>query len=119
MNNRPLNRRELLKHGAAGIMAGAAARTGLNAQNGTATEIVSNGRIRQSIMGWCFRDSMDAVTLAAHCKEIGLVAMEGISAEYYPAIMELGLEVSLVSGNHGFAKGPCNCLLYTSDAADE
>ena len=74
MNNRPLNRRELLKRGAAGIMAGAAAETGLYAQNGTATEIVSNGRIRQSIMGWCFR-SMDAVTLAAHCKEIGLVAM--------------------------------------------
>ena len=89
-------------------MAGAAAGIGLNAQNGTATEIVSNGRIRQSIMGWCFRDSMDAVTLAAHCKEIGLVAMEGISTEHYPAIMELGLEVSLVSGNHGFAKGPCN-----------
>jgi len=22
--------------------------------------------------------------------------------------MEMGLEVSLVSGNHGFAKGPCN-----------
>ncbi len=106
-----INRREMLKRGAAGIVAGAAAGTGLNAQSaggGTTSKVVANGRIRQSIMGWCFRDHMDAVTLAGHCKEIGLVAMEGISAEHYPAIMELGLEVSLVSGNHGFARGPCN-----------
>jgi len=111
MNSRPLNRRELLTRGATGILAGTAAGAKLTAHtqtDRTATKLVTNGRIRQSIMGWCFREHMDAMTLAGHCKEIGLVAMEGISAEHYPAIMEMGLEVSLVSGNHGFAKGPCN-----------
>ena len=101
MNSRPLNRRELLKRGTAGIVAGTAVGAGLTAHaqtGGTATKGVINGRIRQSIMGWCFRDHMDAVTLAGHCKEIGLVAMEGISAEHYPAIKEMGLEVSLVPG---------------------
>lgn len=68
---------------------------------------VKNGRIRQSIMGWCFNDHFNAVELAHHCKAIGLVAMEGIPREAYPEVKKLGLEISLV-GSHGFAKGPCN-----------
>lgn len=69
--------------------------------------VVKNGRIRQSIMGWCFNDHFKAVELAHHCKAIGLVAMEGIPREAYPEVKKLGLEISLVS-SHGFAKGPCN-----------
>lgn len=68
---------------------------------------VKKGRIRQSIMGWCF-NPMPTVELAKHCKEIGLVAMEGISDKHYPAVRDLGLEISLVSGGHGFRNGPCN-----------
>jgi len=68
---------------------------------------IQNGNIRQSIMGWCFKDHFNAVELAKHCKEIGLVAMEGISPDDYPAVRELGLDISLVS-SHGFAKGPCD-----------
>jgi hydroxypyruvate isomerase len=69
--------------------------------------VVKNGRIRQSIMGWCFNSHFKAVELAQHCKDIGLVAMEGIPREDYAAVKKLGLEISLVS-SHGFAKGPCN-----------
>ena len=68
---------------------------------------IENGRIRQSIMGWCFKDHFNAVELAKHCKEIGLVAMEGISPDDYPAVRELGLDISLVS-SHGFKEGPCD-----------
>lgn len=106
----PFNRRELIKRGTGGLLATAAA-TSLPVSAMRAASKgpeISNGRIRQSIMGWCFRDHMDALELARHCKEIGLVAMEGISADDYPAVRELGLEISLVSGNHGFGKGPCN-----------
>lgn len=67
---------------------------------------VTNGRIRQSVMGWCF-NPMPPVELAKHCKEMGLVAIEGINAKHYPAVRKLGLEISLV-GSHGFAKGPVN-----------
>jgi len=67
---------------------------------------IRRGRIRQSIMGWCF-NPMPTPELAKHCKAIGLVAMEGIDAKFYPAIQELGLAVSLV-GSHGFGKGPFN-----------
>jgi len=67
---------------------------------------IQRGRVKQSIMGWTF-DPMPVPELARHCKEIGLVAMEGIGAQHYPAVRALGLEISLV-GSHGFAKGPAH-----------
>lgn len=67
---------------------------------------VRNRRIRQSIMGWTF-SPMPVPELARLCREIGLVAMEGVGAEHYPLIRDLGLEISL-GGSHGFSQGPCN-----------
>ena len=67
---------------------------------------VVNGRIRQSVMGWCF-NPLPPVELARHCQAIGLVAIEGIGAQHYPAVRDLGLEISLV-GSHGFGRGPVN-----------
>lgn len=65
---------------------------------------VTKGRIRQSVMGWCF-NPMTAIELAKVCRALGMPAMEGISAEAYPEVMELGLKIAIV-GSHGFAKGP-------------
>jgi hydroxypyruvate isomerase len=42
--------------------------------------------------------------------------MEGIPREAYPAVKELGLEISLV-GSHGFGKGPCNPEFYDEAVA--
>jgi len=68
---------------------------------------IRNGRFRQSIMGWTYKDRMNVPALAKLCKEIGFSGMEGIDRKFYPQVRELGLEISLVSG-HGFADGPCN-----------
>lgn len=65
---------------------------------------VSKGRIRQSVMGWCF-DSLSTKQLAEACRDIGIVAMEGIGADDYPMVKGLGLEISMV-GSHGFRNGP-------------
>lgn len=62
------------------------------------------GRIKHSVMGWCF-NPMPAADLAQQGKQLGLVAIEGVPTSAYPAIKQLGLQVSLV-GSHGFAKGP-------------
>ncbi len=67
---------------------------------------IRNQRIRQSIMGWTF-NPMPTPALAKLCKDIGLVAMEGVGREHYPMIKQLGLQISLVS-SHGFDKGPFN-----------
>ncbi len=64
----------------------------------------TGGRVRQSVMGWCFKP-MDTIALAKHCKQIGLEAMEGIPSDQYGAVTDLGLKISLVS-SHGFARGP-------------
>ncbi len=65
---------------------------------------IRNGRIRQSVMGWCF-NPMPVPELIGHCRDIGLVAIEGIPSEYYGEARKQGLQISLVS-SHGFAKGP-------------
>ena len=101
-----LSRRNVLKAGALSL----ATTANVSAQTPRA-ELnpnfkVNKGRIRQSVMGWCFKP-MPMMELAKHCKTIGIEAMEGVSAKDYPAIRKLGLKISLVSGGHGFKKGPC------------
>ena len=66
--------------------------------------VVGKGRVRQSVMGWCFKP-IDPIELARHCKRIGLQAIEGIASQHYDAVTKLGLKISLVS-SHGFATGP-------------
>lgn len=67
---------------------------------------VTKGRVKQSVMGWCF-NPMPTMELAEHCKTLGMVAMEGIDKKHYPDVMKLGLKISLL-GSHGFANGPYN-----------
>ena len=100
------SRRDALKTGALSLAATAT----VSAQTPRAELIpnfkINKGRIRQSVMGWCFKP-MPMMELAKHYKAIGIEAMEGVSAKDYPAIRKLGLKISLVSGGHGFKQGPC------------
>lgn len=90
---------------AAAIAGGTAARAAEPADSEHPTEpAVRRGRIRQSLMGWCF-DPIPIAELARQAKALGLVAIEGIAAEHYPVVRQLGLKISLVS-SHGFRKGP-------------
>jgi len=69
----------------------------------------SSSPLRQSVMGWCFNNrKVKPAELAAKCVEFGITGIEGIPEDAYPAVRELGLEISLVSGGHGFKDGPCN-----------
>ncbi len=83
---------------------------------------ITKRRIRQSIMGWCF-NPMPTEELAKHCRDVGLEAMEGIGAQHYPMVRQLGLKISLV-GSHGFSRGPLNpanhefCLKKLRDGID-
>ena len=69
---------------------------------------IKKGRIRQSVMGWCFNAKPNPVAgpaLAKWAADIGLAGIEGISRKDYPAARKLGLGISLVS-SHSFKVGP-------------
>ena len=58
---------------------------------------IQNGRIRQSVMGWCFKP-MPMDELIEACHRMGMPAMDG--AETYPVLREArpGMKVILCSG---------------------
>ena len=107
------NRRQALRTAATAGLAVAGA-SALSAPNARAQEDsappedyrTQHGRIRQSVMAWCF-NPMPMETLIPACAKMGLAAMEGIGEEFYPLMKEHGLAVSLCS-SHGFARGPVN-----------
>ena len=103
------NRRDLLKAaGAAGMVAMAPA-VGQVPRNQVNPKFkIRKGRVRQSVMGWCFKSKpnpVDGPTLAKWAADIGLAGIEGIARQDYPAAKKLGLAISLVS-SHGFKTGP-------------
>ncbi|MEO8494876.1 MAG: TIM barrel protein [Planctomycetota bacterium] len=119
------SRREMFQvaAGAAGVAAVGATASAQVPQDAVPKDFkITNGRIKQSVMGWCF-NPMPAVELAKHAAEIGLIGIEGIPAEDYAAARKLGLEISLVS-SHGFAKGPftrenhAHCIEVLRDKID-
>lgn len=63
-----------------------------------------SGRVRQSVMGWCFKP-MGAIELGRAIKAIGYEAIEGVDPAAYPQLTQMGLKISL-TGSHGFSKGP-------------
>ena len=65
---------------------------------------IRNQKIQQSVMAWCFKP-MPVPELIDHCVEIGLVAIEGISSEFFPLAVQKGLKISLVR-SHSFKQGP-------------
>ncbi len=87
----------------AGLVSSCSTTSELTAQD-TPTTTKRKGRIRQSVMGWCFKP-MPPLELATLGKQLGLVAIEGIDAASYPEVKKMGLDISLV-GSHGFGTGP-------------
>lgn len=69
--------------------------------------VAGDGPVRHSVMGWCF-NPMPPAELVRKGKAMGLTGIEGIPRSAYKDAMEAGLEISLVSGGHGFREGPCN-----------
>ncbi len=111
--NSSLSRRDLIKTAVGTSVAGLAmVSTARAAQPSTATKVPAEdfkatGRnIKQSVMAWCF-NPMPMETLIPACAGMGLQAMEGLDAKWYPLMKENGLKVSLCSG-HGFKDGPIN-----------
>ena len=102
-----ISRRRLLVGAGVSSVVAVSAQVPLNAADDDFR--VTKGRIKQSVMGWCFKsapDPVDAETLVKWVKEIGMAGIEGVPRMVYPKVRATGLGVSLV-GSHGFKTGPC------------
>lgn len=101
-----LSRRKLLKKVGAGALllgAGGVSRTALATESEPAAYKIKNGRIRQSVVLWCF-NPMPPETLAGHAADLGLSSVELVEPRYWPALKARGLACA-ISPSHGFAKG--------------
>jgi hydroxypyruvate isomerase len=64
---------------------------------------VKNGRIRQSVVPWCF-NPMPVPELAKYAAALGLQSVELCDPKHWPLLKELGLTCA-IAGSHGFARG--------------
>lgn len=97
-----LSRRELLG-GAAAIGAAGAAGLSAAAEETDAEWRISRGRIRQSVVPWCF-NPMPIEDLARAAARLGFASVELTPPENWPLLKELGL-ICAISSSHGFARG--------------
>jgi hydroxypyruvate isomerase len=64
---------------------------------------IQNGRIKQSVYGWCFRP-MPTDQLIDACHRMGIPAMD-IGSDNYEKLKQRGMKLTMC-GAHGFKKGP-------------
>jgi hydroxypyruvate isomerase len=65
--------------------------------------VARNGRIKQSVVHWCF-NPMSVAALAEPAAQMGCRSVELVAPEHWPMLRERGL-VCAISSSHGFAKG--------------
>ena len=63
----------------------------------------AGGRIRQSVIYWCFKP-MSVEELARGAARMGMKSVELVAPEYWPMLKKLGL-ICAMTPSHGFAKG--------------
>ena len=72
-------------------------------QSQSAPYRIKHGRIRQSVVPWCF-NPMTVPELARHAAALGLQSVELCDPKFWPELKQLGLTCA-IAGSHGFAKG--------------
>ena len=62
------------------------------------------GRIKQSLVHWCYKDYWDVEAMARLAKELGCQSIELIDPQHWPTLKKHGLTCA-IAGSHGFVKG--------------
>jgi hydroxypyruvate isomerase len=102
----PLSRRTLL---ASAIGGAAVLNSGCTTSNRSASLgddpqwRITNGRINQSVVGWCFKP-METEELAKAAAAIGFKSIELADPKFWPLLKSLGMTCA-IAGSHGFVKG--------------
>jgi hydroxypyruvate isomerase len=64
----------------------------------------TRGRIRQSLVYWCFRKHWDLETACTIAKQLGIQSIELVPPEDWPTLKKHGLACA-IAGSHGFVQG--------------
>jgi hydroxypyruvate isomerase len=106
-----LSRRHILQSAAATGLAALAAPAVLSAAEKTAKagpaaagEIVTKGRIKQSVAEWCFTKDMTLDELAKQVVAMGVTSIELVDAKKWPILKKHGL-ICALANSHGFVDG--------------
>src|SRR5687767_5151408 len=65
---------------------------------------VKDGRFKQSIVHWCFKDHWDVEQTARVATQLGCRSVELIDPQHWPILKKYGLTCA-IAGSHGFVKG--------------
>ena len=103
-----VTRRQMVQTGVAAVAVAAAGEVAARGaekcpQPADGPRVVTNGRIRQSVLSWCFKP-MDVETLARHAAAIGLKAVENVDPKDWGILKRHGLICGMTVG-HGFVDG--------------
>lgn len=71
------------------------------------TPVVTNGRIRQSIVYWCFEKYWSIEETCRIAQQLGCLSVEVVEPEHWPTLKKYGLTCALARGHH-FDKGMNN-----------
>ena len=99
------DRRQLLRGVTGAAAVGALAVTGNRQSFGTTA--VTNGRINQSIVNWCFADDWDLEEQCQIAKRLGCKSIELIPPEQWPTLKKYDLQCAIVP-SHLFVQGMNN-----------
>jgi hydroxypyruvate isomerase len=95
--------------GAAVLGVSALNRAGAEAEQVETGPAVKNGRIKQSIVHWCFEKHWDVPQTIQVAKQLGCVSVELIDPKYFPLLKEHGLRCAIgaidMSPDLPFVKG--------------
>lgn len=97
-----LDRRRLLH--LAGMSAGTWA---LNPERAAAADAPLKGRIRHSLVHWCFRKYWEVEPMCRLAVQLGCQSIELIAPEHWPTLKKHGLSCA-IAGSHGFVQGMNN-----------
>jgi hydroxypyruvate isomerase len=101
-SSRSLSRRRLLQAGGLAV-AGALASSAAAAER----PVIHNGRIKQSIVEWCFKKHWNIEQTCAQAKRLGCTSVELVDPSDWPTLKKHGL-ICAIAGSHWFDKGMNN-----------
>ena len=119
LNDSNLSRRDWIKASGLGVAGLAAAGTLARAESAPETPIAQNGRIKQSLVHWCYAPAWP--NFDDYCKtavKLGCKSIELCPPEHWPTLKKHGLTCAIAS-SHGFKRGynnknewaECNAIL--------